>query len=185
VSGSRRALETASRCRAQLSWRLPPRSSQWRSVRPEDAGIGADPAVRASFGVGREALDAGDFADQLGGGQHAAAALGQQPRRELGDQRRELALERVDRARQLADAAQLVARDLHPGCLLSAPQPASDALLPAAADQRAFGDLELGPEVVQGPAQVVDQRGALCDEPLAMIDQQADVELGAGQLRGR
>jgi hypothetical protein len=50
------------------------------------------------LGVGGEALDAGDFADQLGGGQHAAAALGQQPRRERGDQRRELTLERVDRA---------------------------------------------------------------------------------------
>ena len=79
---------TARRCSAQLSWRLPPRSRRWRSVRPEEAGIGADAGGAGELGVGGEALDAGDLADQLGGGQHAAAALGQQPRRELGDQRR-------------------------------------------------------------------------------------------------
>ena len=45
------------------------------------------------LGVGGEALGAGDLADQLGGGQHAAAALGEQARRELGDQAREFALE--------------------------------------------------------------------------------------------
>ena len=82
MSGSRRPLVTARRCSAQLSWRLPPRSRRWRSVRPEDAGIGADPASARELGVGGEALDAGDLADQLGGGQHAAAALGQQLRRE-------------------------------------------------------------------------------------------------------
>src|SRR3954447_22739133 len=38
VSGSRRPLVTARRCSAQLSWRLPPRSRRWRSVRPEEAG---------------------------------------------------------------------------------------------------------------------------------------------------
>jgi hypothetical protein len=38
-------------------------------------------------------------------------------------------------------------------------------------------DLELGPEIVQAPAQVVDQRGALPDEPLAVIDQQPDALL--------
>ena len=40
---------TARRCSAQLSWRLPPRSRRWRSVRPEDAGIGAAPQVRANL----------------------------------------------------------------------------------------------------------------------------------------
>ena len=46
-------------------------------------------------------------------------------------------------------------------------------------------DLELGPEVVQLPAQVVDQRRALADQPLAMIDEQPHLELRAGQLRDR
>ena len=35
------------------------------------------------------------------------------------------------------------------------------------------------------PAQVVDQRGALRDEALAVIDQQPDIKFGAGQLRDR
>jgi hypothetical protein len=49
---------------------------------------------------------------------------------------------------------------------------------------RARGGISvLAPEVVQMPAQVVAQRGALRDEPLAVIDEQSDVELRAGQLR--
>src|SRR4051794_25249328 len=97
------------------------------------------------LGVAGETLDTRDLAVRLGGGQHAATALGEQPRREPGDQRRELALERVDRTGQLADAAQLVARDAHPRRLLNTRQPAADATLPVAANQRAFGDLELRP----------------------------------------
>lgn len=31
-------------CSARLSWRLPPRSRRWRSVRPDETGIGATPA---------------------------------------------------------------------------------------------------------------------------------------------
>ena len=42
------------------------------------------------LGVGGEAVDAGDLAEQLGGGQDAAAAFGEQPRRERGDERGEL-----------------------------------------------------------------------------------------------
>src|SRR3954470_5756773 len=34
-------------CSAQLIWRFPPRSRRCRTVRPEDAGIGAAPASRA------------------------------------------------------------------------------------------------------------------------------------------
>ena len=40
------------------------------------------------LGVGGEAGDVGDLAEQLGGGQDAAAAFGEQPRRERGDERR-------------------------------------------------------------------------------------------------
>jgi hypothetical protein len=48
------------------------------------------------LGVGGEPCDAGDLADQLGGGQHAAAVFGQQPRREVRDELGQLALEGVD-----------------------------------------------------------------------------------------
>src|SRR6188472_2570598 len=34
---------------AALIWRLPPRSSRWRSVRPELTGMGDKPAARASL----------------------------------------------------------------------------------------------------------------------------------------
>jgi hypothetical protein len=66
-----------------------------------------------------------------------------------------------------------------------AAQPAGDALLPAAVDQRPFGDLELGPEVMQPPAQVVDQRGALSDQPLAMVSEVTDLKRALIQLRER
>jgi hypothetical protein len=46
----------------------------------------------SEFGVTGEALDAGDLSDQLGGGQYAAAALIQQPRRQDGDEDGEFSL---------------------------------------------------------------------------------------------
>src|SRR3954451_10538175 len=82
------------------------------------------------LGVGGEAADAGDLADQLGGGQRAAAAFGQQLRREFGDEAREFSLERVDGTGELADAAQLVTRDPHLRDLFGAREPTGDALLP-------------------------------------------------------
>jgi hypothetical protein len=105
------------------------------------------------LGVGGEAADAGDLADQLCGGQHAAAAFGEQLRGQLGDEPGELALERIDRARELADASQLVSGDSHLGDLLGARQPRADAVLPLGMDERARRDLELGPQIVQAPAQ--------------------------------
>jgi hypothetical protein len=88
-------------------------------------------------------------------------------------------------ARALADAAQFVTRDPDAGALLGAGQAPGDAVLPVGADQCAGRDLGLGPEVVQLPAQVVDQRRALADQPLAVIDEQPHLELGAGQPRDR
>jgi hypothetical protein len=57
------------------------------------------------LGVAGEASDVGDLAQELGGGQEAAAAFGQQSGRERGDERGELGLEVVDGAGELADAA--------------------------------------------------------------------------------
>jgi hypothetical protein len=45
--------------------------------------------------------DAGDLTDEFHGDQHAAAAFGKQPRCDLGDEQRELALELVDLLGQL------------------------------------------------------------------------------------
>ena len=35
-------------CRARLSWRSPPRLRRWRTVWPEEAGIGAEPPGMAN-----------------------------------------------------------------------------------------------------------------------------------------
>jgi hypothetical protein len=126
-------------------------------------------------------LDAGDLTDQLGRGQDAAAWLGQQPWRKFGDEGGELVLERIDRPGELTDAAQLVACDPDPRGLVGAREASGGPFLPAKTDQDAARDLELGPQVVQVSAQVVDQRSALADEPLAMIDEQPHVKLGASQ----
>jgi hypothetical protein len=70
-------------------------------VRPELTGIGARPAARASF-ASLAKRSAGDLADELGGGQRSEARLVQQLRRDLGDERGDLGLERVDRLGELA-----------------------------------------------------------------------------------
>jgi hypothetical protein len=61
-------------------------------------GAGIDGQLR----VGLEALDVADFGEQAGGRNEAAAGDLQQRRPVLGDQRRELALERLDLAGELA-----------------------------------------------------------------------------------
>jgi hypothetical protein len=61
-------------------------------------------AVVAGKGGGRaEAADAGRLADELGRGERAAADQGEQRRREDSHESADLALEGVDRDRQLAD----------------------------------------------------------------------------------
>src|SRR3954451_23727756 len=87
------------------------------------------------FGVGGEAAGAGDLADELGGGQWPEAGLGEQLRRDLGDQAGDLGLECLDRLRELADAAQFVAGDAHAHRLLGAREPTGDARAPVAVEQ--------------------------------------------------
>ena len=121
AGGWQRPLVTAMRWSAPLSWRLPPRS---RRCALRCAGGGGDRRDAGQCGrslrVGGEALDAGDL---------GRSAWPRSARRKPGsasscgasarDQRGELVLEVVDRARQLADAAQLVARDPRRGRVCS------------------------------------------------------------------
>jgi hypothetical protein len=57
------------------------------------------------------------------------------------------------------------------GCVLLAQQDADPGEVGGSV-QGAGGDVEVGVEVVQGPAQPVDQPGALGDEMVTVVDQQ-------------
>jgi hypothetical protein len=61
-----------------------------------------DAGGAGEFGVGREAGGAGDLADELGRRERPQAGLGEQLWRDLGDQVGDVALERLDRVRELA-----------------------------------------------------------------------------------
>ena len=91
--------------------------------------------------------------------------------------------ERVDRPGEFLDAGDLVA------CDPDAPtghqrQSLRDALLPDAQVQASGWDLKLGVEIVQVPAQVVDQRGALVHESFAMVGELANLQGLLIELRG-
>ena len=92
----------------------------------------SDAGGAGELGVGGEPLGAGDLADELGRGQGPEAGLGEQVRRDLGDQVGDLGFERLDRLGQFADAAQLVAGDPDAHGLLGPSQPARDARAPLA-----------------------------------------------------
>jgi hypothetical protein len=64
-------------------------------------------------------------------------------------------------------------------------QAVRDLGLPGRVNQDALGDLPLGPEIVQLPAQLVDQPGAGVHQPFAMQRQQPDLELGSAESGGR
>jgi hypothetical protein len=154
-------------------------------VLPELAGIGATPAARASFaGVAKRwapAISPTSLAAVSG----PKPGLGEQLRCDCGDEAGDLCLERLDRLRELADAPQLVAGDADAHRLLGPGEAPRDAWCPAAIEQRAAGQLELGPEIVQMPLQRAVQADALANEPFAVIDQQPQIELGPVEVRDR
>ena len=177
---------TARRCSAQLSWRLPPRSRRWRLV-----------LARRRRGSARRRRCGRAWRRWRSGRRRRSRRSAWRRSARRSRARRAAAARARRRARRARARASLIARvssrmrrsssraiRTRVG-LLGARQAAGDAVLPARGGQRARRDLELGPEVVQVPAQVVDQRGALRDQPLAVIDEQPDVELGAGELRDR
>ena len=114
----------------------------------------------------------------------AAAALGEQLRRVALDERGELCLEFADPAGARGDLAQRSSRATRTRVVCcGAREAAGDRPQPLVGVQRAGRDLELGPEVVQMPAQPLLVAGAGRDQILAMVDEQTDVERGAVQVR--
>ena len=152
---------------------------------PELTGIGRDAGGAGELGVAGEALAPAISPISLAAVSGAEAGLGEQLRRDLGDELGDLGLERVDGARELAHAAQLVAGDPDARGLLGARRRRAIRVVHFLREQRAARQRQLGPEVVQVPEQVVVERDAHADEPFAVIDQQPDVELDAGQLGDR
>ena len=154
-------------------------------MRPEDAGIGAAPESRASLAsLAKRAMPAispislaaisvpqpGSAASRGATAVTSAASSCSRSVIARVSSRTRLSSSRATRTR--ADCS-LRARRRARRCCQRRPVSARDGISSS------------GPEVVQLPAQIVDQRGALLDEPIAVIDEQPDVELGAGQLRDR
>ncbi len=77
-------------------------------------GDRCDACGAGELGRCREALCAGDLADELGGDQRPESGLVEQLWGDLPDEFSDRALESLDRDRELAQAAQLVARDPNP-----------------------------------------------------------------------
>jgi hypothetical protein len=95
------------------------------------------------------------------------------------------ALEPADGECELAQPAQLVARDPDAHRLLGPRQAPGDPRAPLAREQRAAGQLQFGPKVVQMPQQGAVELHAMANESLAVVDEQPQIELGPLQVRGR
>jgi hypothetical protein len=80
--------------------------------------------------------------------------------------------------------AQLVARDADAHRLLGPREPAAIFVDHFLCEQRAAGQLQLGPQVVEVPLQRAVERHARPDQTLAVVDQQPQVEFAPGQGRG-
>ena len=113
----------------------------------------------------------------------AAAAVGRQGGRGVGDQCGELASERVDRAGELADAAQLVACDAPPRARRR-PEGAARAVAGGRAGPGCAARSRSRARDQDMRAKIVDQRGAI--RPAARDDRaEADLELAPGQPGAR
>jgi hypothetical protein len=117
-----------------ITWRgREVRSAIWKDpglVLPELTGIGATPAARASLASLLKRWAPAISTDELGRRERPETRLGEQARRDPGDEVGELGLERVDGDGQLAQAAQLVAGDPNAHRLLSAREAPGDLRRP-------------------------------------------------------
>src|SRR3954466_13239134 len=166
-------------------WGLPPWSSRWRRVLPELAGIGATPAARASLAAVAKrwapAISPTSLAAVSGPNPGSLSSCGASCATSSGD----LALEPGDRLGELAQPAQPVAGDPDTHGLLGPGQAPRDPRAPLLREQGATWQLELGPEVVELPQQRAVELDAVTNKAFAVVDEQAEVELGPVQMSGR
>ena len=111
----------------------------------------------------------------------------EQGRGELADEWCDFALEFVDAAVELADTVELLAAD-RGDQPVQVGEPRGDALDDVLELETASGDVKVGRDLVQMPADPALQAGSLGDQVVAMVDQQPHlarraVELGDRQVR--
>ena len=128
-------------------------------------------------GGGVEAADASALTDDLGRGKRPAAGQCEKAGREHGDEALDLPLELADRGARGADASEQRAGDPCDRARNPGERP-GERVLGADAVERAAPRL-LDPQLVEVPAQAGDVAGALGDQVVAVVDEQAHVALGA------
>jgi DNA-binding NarL/FixJ family response regulator len=132
-----RAWVIAMRCRAQSELAV---AGAVEPVALVLAGAGlerSDAGVAGELGVGLEACDRSDLAEQLARADRAAAGQGEQSRRGRGCALLQLAVELQDGAREAAAAAEELARDPDLRLLLEAGEAAAEPVEPEATVERA------------------------------------------------
>jgi hypothetical protein len=128
--------------------------------------------VAGELGVGAEAVDGADLAEQLGRRERGTTGQLEQPRRERRRLGLELAVELGDRAAEAATPAEQLARDPHLGRLLAPSELTAEPLQPDRSVECAQRDPQRRVELVQVPTQPLLRTTSLADEIVAMVDQQ-------------
>src|SRR3954468_22205632 len=163
------------RCSAALIWRLPPWSSRWRCVLPELAGIGATPAARSGFAAVAKrcapAISPTSLAAISGPNPGSASSCGAICATSTVISRSSWLIAAVSSRRRRSSSRAI--------------RTAADPRAPLLREQRPAGQLDLRPEIVQVPQQRAVELDAVANQPLAVIDQQPQIQLRPVQLRGR
>ena len=141
------------------------------------------------LGIRREARGAGGLGEELCRRQRPAAGEVEQLRGLGARHGADLALEPRGASSAIADRPHQLTADANAGALLGAGELASNPIEPDDAIQGARRQLQLGPEVMQVPAQALLVLCAGPDEVLAVVEQQLQlqgglVEVGGGQGLG-
>ena len=164
-----------------MSWRLPPRSSRWRWIRPELASRGATPLWRASWASLLKRSIGPISASSLAAVTAAQPGSSSSPGAICSDPLFEFLVELGDRAVERAAVRDELAREPHLQLLLATGEPAADALQVGGAaehpQRHGVGRVELE----EVPAQPLLGSPALVDEVVAMVDQQLDLAVDAAR----
>ena len=130
-----------------------------------------DAGVAGELGVGGEAVDRADLAEQFRGRDGAAAGQRPQTRRHRCCSGREVAFGLSDRAGQRPAAADELPRDRRLDRLLAAGEAASEPVEPDRPVEPTCGDTEERVELVQMPAQTLLGSCSLGNETVTVIDE--------------